>query len=215
MIGLKIYKNNYNQEAYTEAVRFCDENSCIIKDMGEYYEVVEVIPPTEEELNAAAATAIKADLQNEASMMMLSVLAGGSLTEAQIAYTAKINEVPDNVAVYIPEVYPKWNPNNIKYTEGYRLQYNDVLYKVIKDHTSQADWVPDVTASLYAKILTSTTGEILPWEQPLPTNAYQLGDRVSHNGRYYESTFNGNNVWEPGVVGEEYWKDITDEVTNG
>lgn len=215
MIGTKFYKDTIDWGKYAEAAKWCNENNAIIVEKGKYYEVITVPEPTDEEKHRQEAAITKYELQNQASEMMLSVLAGNSLTEAQAAYMSKINEVPDNVAVYIPEVFPMWSSAGVKYEEGKRLQYNGVLYRVIKEHTSQANWRPDDTTSLYAKILTSPTGEILPWEQPLSTNAYQLGDRVSHNGRYYESTFDGDNVWEPGVVGEEYWKDITDEVVNG
>lgn len=212
MIGTKLYKGQYKQEDYTKASVWCNTNNAMIVDRGEYYEVVEIPQPTEEELNVAAAATTKAELQNEASMMMMSVLAGGSLGEAQTAYTAKINEVPDNVAGYIPEVFPMWSAAGVQYEVGQRIQYNGVLYKVMTGHTSQESWKPDVSPSLFVKVISSISGEIPKWEQPGPNNAYQLGDRVEHNDRYYESTFQGDNVWEPGVVGEEFWKDITDEI---
>lgn len=53
MIGDKFYKNNFNQNKYEEAVKFCDENNATIEDKGEYYEVVEIPQPTLEELKAA------------------------------------------------------------------------------------------------------------------------------------------------------------------
>ena len=36
---------------------------------------------------------------------------------------------------------------------------------------------------------------------------YQSGDKVLHNGRIWQSTMNGLNVWEPGAPGvdERYW----------
>ena len=165
-----------------------------------------------EEQNKAAAVVKKAELKNEASVMMLSVLAGSSLEAVQADYNAKIEQIPNNLAVYIPEVFPLWSGAGVKYEKGKRVQYNGVLYEVVKEHVSQENWKPDITPSEYAKVISSINGEIPEWEQPLPTNAYKLGDRVKHNGRYYESTYDGANVWEPGVVGEEYWKDITDEI---
>ena len=41
MIGKKIYKNNFNQTEYTQAVLWCANNNAQIKDMGDYYEVVD------------------------------------------------------------------------------------------------------------------------------------------------------------------------------
>ena len=39
-------------------------------------------------------------------------------------------------------------------------------------------------------------------------NDYQPGAVVSHNGKLWESVFSGQNVWEPGVVDETFWKVI-------
>lgn len=33
-----------------------------------------------------------------------------------------------------------------------RLRYGDKLYKVLQDHTSQADWTPDTAVSLYVEV---------------------------------------------------------------
>lgn len=35
---------------------------------------------------------------------------------------------------------------------------------------------------------------------------YQMGAIVSHNGVLWESVFAGQNVWEPDVVNETFWK---------
>lgn len=42
-----------------------------------------------------------------------------------------------------------------------------------------------------------------PWTG-IPGSGYQLGDRVTHNGKVYESIYEaGENVWEPGALGTE------------
>lgn len=44
-----------------------------------------------------------------------------------------------------------------------------------------------------------------PWDGI--SDKYQFGAVVEHNGVLYESTFNGQNVWEPGTLGTEaLWK---------
>lgn len=49
------------------------------------------------------------------------------------------------------------------------------------------------------------TPEIAPWRQPTGGHdAYKLGDKVSYDGKIYEST-SGANVWAPTVYG---WKEI-------
>lgn len=34
---------------------------------------------------------------------------------------------------------------------------------------------------------------------------YQTGAVVSHGGKLWESVYAGQNVWEPGVTGEQFW----------
>ena len=40
-----------------------------------------------------------------------------------------------------------------------------------------------------------------PWDGM--SNKYQHGAIVSHNGKLWQSTYNGQNVWEPGAAGTE------------
>lgn len=104
--------------------------------------------------------------------------------------------VDDVVALEISEFYDEWKPNQ-NYEVGRYLRYKEVLYKVLQPHTSQDSWTPDVTASLYAKVLIDPTGETIPeWVQPDSTNAYMTGDKVRYNGVVYESTID-NNIWSP------------------
>lgn len=171
----------------------------------------DVEPP--EYANQREAADMKSKLQQKALDSMMLILNGSSeVSTLQQEYQAELDSVTNDVALYMVDMFPLWSGAGVKYEKGKRVQYNGVLYEVVKEHVSQENWKPDVTPSEYAKVISSISGEIPEWEQPLPTNAYKLGDRVKHNGRYYESTYDGANVWEPGVVGEEYWKDITDEI---
>lgn len=60
-------------------------------------------------------------------------------------------------------------------------------------------------------------GEIEPWE-PWDglSDKYQPGAIVSHGGKVWESTYDGQNVWEPGAVGidERFWR-VRDEMDEG
>lgn len=105
----------------------------------------------------------------------------------------------DEEALDSKELCPAWQPN-VLYTVGTRVRYNDILYKVLQEHTSQeANYTPDVATSLFARVLIPDS-EIIPvWEQPDSTNAYSIGDKVYYpdeNGNIYVSTIN-NNVWSP------------------
>lgn len=107
----------------------------------------------------------------------------------------------DEQALTATALYPEWQPEKA-YVAGARIVFNNTLYRVLQDHTSQAEWLPDITASLYAKVLISDTGKALPWEQPESTNPYMTGDKVIHNGSTWVSSID-NNIWEPGVYGWE------------
>ena len=93
----------------------------------------------------------------------------------------------------------KWKSGKA-YSVGKRLEYNGTIYKILQDHTSQDDWTPDVSPSLFAKVLIPDASVIPEWEQPDSTNPYSKGDKVTHNGKTWVSDID-NNVWEPGVYG--------------
>lgn len=101
-------------------------------------------------------------------------------------------------------IYPEWR-DGVAYTTGQRVRWNETLYKVLQDHTSQADWTPDAAPSLFAKVLIPDPETIPEWKQPDSTNPYANGDKVTHNGKTWVSDIDGN-AWEPGVYG---WIEIT------
>lgn len=109
----------------------------------------------------------------------------------------------DDTALEAVELFPVWKAGQ-GYTTGQRVQYNGVLYSVLQDHTSLADWTPDAAASLFAKVLIPDESVIPEWEQPDSTNPYSAGDKVTHNGKTWVSDIDGN-VWEPGVYG---WTEV-------
>ena len=109
----------------------------------------------------------------------------------------------DEQAYEVPALYPTWK-EDILYKVGERITYNEILYKVLTEHTSQSSWTPDAAPSLFTKVLIADENIIYPWEQPDSTNAYMTGDKVSHNEKNWISIVD-NNVWEPGVYG---WEEI-------
>ena len=109
--------------------------------------------------------------------------------------------VTDKISLQVPNLYPAWKVET-NYIVGDRVLYEDVLYKVITTHTSQIDWTPDVSPSLFAKVLIPDENVIPEWEQPDSTNPYMTGDKVAHNGKVWVSIID-NNVWEPEIYGWE------------
>lgn len=134
--------------------------------------------------------------------------------------------LPDDALYEFRSLAPEWIVGETYYgpgdpvTQQSRVKFQGRLFKCLTGHVSQADWTPTAAPSLWAEILPGQEGNepeegYGEWVQPDSTNGYALGDRVSHNGKIWESTFDGANVWEPGVVGTEaLWKDITDEVSS-
>lgn len=122
---------------------------------------------------------------------------------AKMAQKQAMQITDDAEALEVQYLYPEWKSGK-SYTAGYRVNYNGVLYKVLQDHTSQDDWAPDVSHSLFAKVLIPDENVIPEWEQPDSTNPYMTGDKVTHNDKTWVSDVN-NNVWEPGVYG---WSEV-------
>ena len=86
------------------------------------------------------------------------------------------------------------------------VRHGGKLYRCLQAHTSQEDWIPDASPSLWKEI-GDPTGEWPVWSQPISAiDAYGLGDKVTHNGKHWVST-EANNVWEPGVFG---WEEVTE-----
>lgn len=105
------------------------------------------------------------------------------------------------------ELFPQWDGKSKEYIQGSKVKYNGKLYRVLATHTSQLDWDPENTVSLFAQVLVSQDGTPLPWVQPGSTNPYSKGDKVIFNDKIYESLID-NNVWSPA----DYpmgWKEIT------
>ena len=114
----------------------------------------------------------------------------------------------DEQALAVQSLYPDWADVSVGDTlaAGLRINYGGILYKVIQDHQKQATWTPEEAPSLFARVLIPDPDVIPEWEQPDAANAYAAGDKVTHNGRMWES-LTDNNVWEPGTTGtENLWK---------
>lgn len=104
-------------------------------------------------------------------------------------------------ALEVATVFDAWVADK-SYSVGEFVTYgvNSVgdpqLYKVVQAHTSQLDWLPDQSASLYSPIGLDDSGYPV-WSQPTGAHdAYNSGDIVNYNGTLYESLVDGN-VYSP------------------
>lgn len=107
----------------------------------------------------------------------------------------------DESAMEVATIYDAWEPGKT-YAAGTFLRYKEnsvgdpQLYKVVQAHTSQADWTPDATPSLYVPIGLNDKGYPV-WSKPTGAHdAYNVGDIVDYNGTLYKSLINGN-VYSP------------------
>lgn len=113
------------------------------------------------------------------------------LTDVAISY------LTDDQAETVTALFPDWETSKA-YAVGDRVKYNGLLYRCVQAHTSQSDWTPDITPALWVR---TSTEEWPEWIQPTGAHdAYNQGDKVSHNEKHWVSDIDAN-VYEPGVYG--------------
>lgn len=131
-------------------------------------------------------------------------------------YRSQAPSLSEDLAAAAPALYPEWDESGHAYTKGERVYHGGQLWSCTLGHTSQADWAPGSAPSLWSKALDAggadtPEDEIPEWVRPGPENGYAKGARVRHHGKIWESTFDGKNVWEPGVIGTEaLWKEVSE-----
>lgn len=108
-----------------------------------------------------------------------------------------VSSLPEEKAMEVSTIFNTWESGK-SYTAGEFVTYgvNSVgdpqLYKIIQDHTSQDDWKPDVSSTLFTPIGIDDSGYPV-WSQPTGSHdAYNIGDTVNYNGALYKSIIDGN-----------------------
>ena len=112
----------------------------------------------------------------------------------------------DEDALEAVQLFPNWNPD-AAYLVDDKVNYEGVLYKCLQSHAAQSAWTPPAAPSLWAKVLIPDENTIPEWEQPDSTNPYMRGDRVSFDGKVYESAID-NNIWSPAAY-PAGWQEIS------
>ena len=107
----------------------------------------------------------------------------------------------DKKALEVSTIYDQWKADTA-YVTGEFVTYgknavgDPQLYRVAQAHTSQSDWTPNKTASLYTAIGLDAGGHPV-WSQPTGAHdAYNKGDIVNYSGTLYKSLIDGN-VYAP------------------
>jgi hypothetical protein len=138
----------------------------------------------------------KKTLMSEKEMMEVS-----SLVFVQMAQDGTLDDV--TISEH-PSLFPTWTPDWTG-KAGTILMDEGNLYRSIHDVTNTAqNTKPSETPSMWTAI-SDPTQEYPEWVQPIGAHdAYDMGSKVSHDGKHWESEVDGN-VWQPGVYG---WKEV-------
>ena len=73
----------------------------------------------------------------------------------------------DTDALDAVELFPLWAVG-VSYSVGERVQYDGKLYKVVRAHTSQADWTPPTVPALFTEVAAQGQGDTP--DNPIPYN---------------------------------------------
>lgn len=106
---------------------------------------------------------------------------------------------PEETAMEIPNAFPAW-AEDTKYKQGVYLTYgtNETgdaqLYRVLKNHWSNADKIPgtEAAAELYKAVGVSASGYPVWVEPNSKKDGYDKGNIVDRNGTLYQSNKNNN-----------------------
>ena len=115
-----------------------------------------------------------------------------------------LSSMGDKDALETAVLFPHFGDNIGKQASvGERYYYNNKLYKVLTPHIISTQWTPDVAPSLWVEV---SIEECPEWVQPVgSTDAYNIGAKVSHNGKHWQSLVDGN-VWEPSEAVPTLWQ---------
>lgn len=146
----------------------------------------------------------------------------GELYKVLQAHTSQADWVPgtgtESLYAKVDEIHAGTAEDPIPYNGNMELVENlyyiqdNVLYKCTRSTGSAVYNALSELVGIYVEVVTSepeepTGDEVAEWVQPTGAqDAYDVGDRVSHNGMIWECT-SPSNVYEPGVYG---WVVVTE-----
>ena len=114
----------------------------------------------------------------------------------------------NEVAMSIKYAYPNWKPKET-YKKDWIIKYENDLYRIGQDHTSQEQWVPGEigTEALYSKI-EITEGGYEVWQEWDGVSGIYAKDQIVKdptNDQLYISKID-NNVWGPPSTQPDWWQ---------
>lgn len=116
--------------------------------------------------------------------------------QAELQQSSVLSYATDEQAFIMRYLYPEWSGESVSYKKNDRFMYHNKFYKVLQKHTSQEDWTPDTTSSLYVEIA-NPNEECLEFKQPTGAHdAYAKDAKVTFEGKHYKSLIDAN-VYSP------------------
>ena len=211
LIPEAIHIERYLPKAGYVEVRLTENAVQLEENLWQYDEYVLQIPQREnlaEEIEANLhdwlITGRTLEVNDNASEMAdrkatMDVLGVQTPAQAEAKHNAMVNAgamLTDEQAVTVIDLYDEWAVG-VTYAVDTRIRYGEKLYKVLQDHTTQADWTPDVTPALYVEV--APAGEYREIKDGmLSTEAFAKGEigwwETKEN--LYESLIDGN-VYTP------------------
>ena len=106
----------------------------------------------------------------------------------------RVDELSEEELLDMIDLYESYQVDKL-YKVDDIFKYEGKLYKVIQEHTSQENWIPNELPALYLNMMPENV--IPEWVQPTGSHdAYNTGDKVNYEGQVYESLIDGN-TWLP------------------
>lgn len=159
-----------------------------------------------DEATKASIEALETNLTNLQKATQTSVMSLAAMTDPMPSLIMRAN-LTDVEAVSYISVYPEWVVG-FNYKKNWIIRYNDELYRIGQDHTSQEQWVPgaDGTTALYSKIEITESGYEVWQEWDGVSGSYANGQIVQDptDEQLYKSLID-NNVWGPPSKQPNYW----------
>ncbi len=102
------------------------------------------------------------------------------LQQAVTLLKGQVDDLDDEQAIEVPALFPAWADFIGKQVEvDKRMFYGGRLWRVLQAHTVQAEWTPDVAASLFTEVAISAEQGTL--DNPIPYN----NNMELEQGKYY------------------------------
>ena len=141
-------------------------------ESGEQCEVIEAINAFMEDVKAKAGSSTPGELPVDEPTEMEIVTQQLALSRMMI----NTMSLTDEQALEVKDLYPKWEELiGQEIEKDFRITYEGKLYKALQQHTSQSDWKPANTSSLYGLVSTTPTEEHAgTLEDPIPYEQMML-----------------------------------------